>query len=288
MVTIVIRSKPDRIIPQFYQQKLRLSTLYPSLKLPFELTKMASTTLTCYCSSLCSTLQFLQNQNPISKPLSQPVSRFLSTPISPPILTLQNPSLSQLYAFKKDSQIDDEEGDDSESVDLPDFKRNAFARPKLSDVLPDDIEIPKPGTPEYDDILEKLLPKKSPPPPREEIFAVVMVGSRQYIVIPGRWIYTQRLKEANVNDKIVLNKVLLVGTKTSTYIGKPVVTNAAVHAVVEEQLLDDKVIVFKYKKKKNYRRTKGHRQPITRIKITGITGFEDYPASTLEAETVSS
>lgn len=80
---------------------------------------------------------------------------------------------------------------------------------------------------------------------------------------------------------IILNKVLLVGTKSSTYIGKPVVPNAAVHAVVEEQLLDKKVIVFKYKKKKNYRRNIGHRQPITRIRIMGITGYEDSPAVTL-------
>ncbi|KAL9250138.1 Large ribosomal subunit protein bL21c-like protein [Drosera capensis] len=115
-------------------------------------------------------------------------------------------------------------------------------------------------------------------PKREEIFAVVMVGSRQYIVFPGRWIHTQRLKDAKVNDKIVLNKVLLVETKTNTYIGQPVVTNAAVHAVVEEQLLDKKRIVFKYKKKKNYTRNIGHRQPITRIRITAITGYEDFPA----------
>ncbi|XP_015079783.1 50S ribosomal protein L21, chloroplastic [Solanum pennellii] len=118
-------------------------------------------------------------------------------------------------------------------------------------------------------------------PKREEIFAVVMVGSRQYIVFPGRYIYTQRLKGANVNDKIILNKVLLVGTKTSTWVGKPVVPNATVHAVVEEQLKDKKVIVFKYKKKKNYRRNIGHRQPITRIRIMGITGYQDSPAVTL-------
>lgn len=90
--------------------------------------------------------------------------------------------------------------------------------------------------------------------------------------------------------QIILNRVLLVGTKTSTYIGKPVVPNAAVHAVVEEQVvhwleilltwfsvhsytltwlvthnlsfqgLNPKVMVFKYKKKKNYRRNIGHRQ----------------------------
>lgn len=120
-------------------------------------------------------------------------------------------------------------------------------------------------------------------PKREEVFAVVMIGSRQYIVFPGRYIYTQRLKGANVSDKIILNKVLLVGTKTSTYIGKPVVPNAVVHAVVEEQGLNKKVIVFKYKKKKNYRRNIGHRQPNTRIRITGITGYEDSPCVTLDS-----
>ncbi|KAL6888138.1 hypothetical protein ACP4OV_009164 [Aristida adscensionis] len=111
-----------------------------------------------------------------------------------------------------------------------------------------------------------------------DIFAVVMIGSRQYIVMPGRYIYTQRLKGANVNDQIILNKVLLVSTRDKAYIGMPVVTNAAVHAVVEEQGRDDKVIVFKYKKKKKYQRKIGHRQPNTRLRITGISGYEDYPA----------
>ncbi|KAJ8748249.1 hypothetical protein K2173_000821 [Erythroxylum novogranatense] len=87
-----------------------------------------------------------------------------------------------------------------------------------------------------------------------------MVGGRQYIVIPGRFLYVKRLKGAKVNDKITLNKVLLVGTRTLTYVGKPVVTNATVHAIVEEQGLNPKVIFFKYKKKKNYRRNIGHRQ----------------------------
>ncbi|CAL5059028.1 unnamed protein product [Urochloa decumbens] len=111
-----------------------------------------------------------------------------------------------------------------------------------------------------------------------DIFAVVMIGSRQYIVMPGRYIYTQRLKGANVDDQIILNKVLLVSTRDKAYIGMPVVTNAAVHAVVEEQGRDDKVIVFKYKKKKKYQRKLGHRQPNTRLRITGISGYEEYPA----------
>ncbi|XP_039041866.1 50S ribosomal protein L21, chloroplastic-like [Hibiscus syriacus] len=117
---------------------------------------------------------------------------------------------------------------------------------------------------------------------REDIVVVVMIGGPQYIIFPGRYLHTLRLKGANIDDKIVLNKVLLVGTKT-TYIGKPVVTNAAVHAVVEEQGLNPRVVVFKYKKKKNYRRNIGHRQPNTRIRITGITGYQDYPSVTLNS-----
>lgn len=132
-----------------------------------------------------------------------------------------------------------------------------------------------------DIVVTQVVETPKEEPKREEIFAVVMIGGRQYIVFPGRFLYTQRLKGANVNDKVILNKVLLVGTKTSTYIGKPIVPNAAVHAVVEEQGLDPKVIVFKYKKKKNYRRNIGHRQPNTRIRILGITGYEDSPAVTL-------
>ncbi|BAT94407.1 hypothetical protein LR48_Vigan02g194500 [Vigna angularis] len=114
------------------------------------------------------------------------------------------------------------------------------------------------------------------------LFAVVMIGSRQYIVHPGRKLVVQRLSGANVNDKIALHKVLLVGTDTSCYIGKPIVTNAVVYATVEEQGLDPKVIVFKYKKKKHYRRNIGHRQPHTRIRINSIMGYENYPKVTMD------
>ncbi|CAI8584895.1 unnamed protein product [Vicia faba] len=114
------------------------------------------------------------------------------------------------------------------------------------------------------------------------LFAVVMIGGRQYIVHPGRWLVVQRLKDAKVNDKIALHKVLLVGTDTSCYIGKPIVTNAVVYATVEDQGLDNKVIVFKYKRKKHYRRNIGHRQPNTRIRINSIMGYEDYPKVTMD------
>ncbi|WVY95850.1 hypothetical protein V8G54_028001 [Vigna mungo] len=121
------------------------------------------------------------------------------------------------------------------------------------------------------------------------LFAVVMIGSRQYIVHPGRKLVVQRLSDLGpIKDlnhglgHIALHKVLLVGTDTSCYIGKPIVTNAVVYATVEEQGLDPKVIVFKYKKKKHYRRNIGHRQPHTRIRINSIMGYENYPKVTMD------
>ncbi|GMH17348.1 hypothetical protein Nepgr_019189 [Nepenthes gracilis] len=219
---------------------------------------MASATL-AISSSVC---RLTQKQS--SFPLSLSKNSFISLSTPPP----SSPLFSQRLDFRPVIS-----------------NRPAFpCIPKFSESVVPVVESDSPvieSEPESVSEAAQLVQATASIPKREEIFAVVMVGSRQYIVFPGRWIYTQRLKGANVNDKVVLNKVLLVGTKTAAYIGKPVVTNAAVHAVVEEQLLDKKVIVFKYKKKKNYRRNIGHRQPITRIRITGITGYEDYQASTL-------
>ncbi|KZV42812.1 calcium-dependent protein kinase 11-like [Dorcoceras hygrometricum] len=197
-----------------------------------------------FCSSLAPNLSV--NQNPASIYLPKTNVSFLSHSLSSLKLS---PKQAALSFVPKSSETE--------------------AAPSLTET---ETENPDP---EKEPAVETAEPK------REEVFAVVMVGSRQYIVHPGRFIYTQRLKGANVNDKITLNKVLLVGTKTSAYIGKPIVSNAVVHAIVEEQTLDKKVIVFKYKKKKNYRRNIGHRQPITRIRITSITGYENSPAATL-------
>ncbi|CAI0556862.1 unnamed protein product [Linum tenue] len=221
---------------------------------------MASTSSTLF--SLCSSFSAHCKISPtpsLSKPLSFTKPNFASSFKLPQKLAFSSsPSLPQFATVPKVSE-----------TDAP-----AVAEPEL--------ESPEPAATQVVEVAKEEEPK------REEIFAVVMVGGRQYIVIPGRFLYVQRLKGTNVNDKIALNKVLLVGTKTTTYIGKPVVTNAVVHAVVEEQGLNKKVIVFKYKKKKNYRRNIGHRQPNTRIRITGITGFENYPAVTLDSIAKSS
>ncbi|GER27496.1 50S ribosomal protein L21 [Striga asiatica] len=203
--------------------------------------------------SLCSTLTPKLSNSRAAAPFSHTRNNLTFIPhtlSSLTLTTLKRPSLS--FTAKLTS---------SESA-------VSASEPETENSGPEDV-------PESDPAAEIAQPK------REEVFAVVMVGSRQYIMFPGRFIYIQRLKGASVNDKIILNKVLLVGTKTSAYIGKPLVPNARVEAIVEEQTLDKKVIVFKYKKKKNYRRNIGHRQPITRIRITSITGYQDSPVVTL-------
>ncbi|KAJ6744818.1 50S RIBOSOMAL PROTEIN L21 [Salix purpurea] len=198
----------------------------------------SSTALVALCSSLTTQCKISKSQNsPFSKTLSLSKPNFGS-------FSDTTKKLSSPLVFSK----------------RPPF----FARPKVSEseatVIEAETEVSVSEANSEPSATQIVEVTKEEPPKREEIFAVVMVGSRQYIVIPGRWLYVQRLKGANVNDKIVLNKVLLVGTRTSAYIGKPVVTNASVHAVVEEQGLDAKKIVFKYKRKKNYRRNIGHRQ----------------------------
>ncbi|GMI72821.1 NUCLEAR FUSION DEFECTIVE 1 [Hibiscus trionum] len=108
----------------------------------------------------------------------------------------------------------------------------------------------------------------------EPVFAVVQIGSHQFKVSNGDSIFTERLKFCEVNDKLILNKVLLLGSPTQTIIGRPILPDVAVHAVVEEHALDAKVIIFKKKRRKNYRRTKGHRQELTKLRITDIQGIE--------------
>ncbi|XP_038886741.1 50S ribosomal protein L21, mitochondrial [Benincasa hispida] len=110
--------------------------------------------------------------------------------------------------------------------------------------------------------------------PYEPVFAVVQIGSHQFKVSNGDSIFTERLKFCDVNDKLILNKVLLLGSSSQTIVGRPTVPSAVVQAVVEEHALDAKVIIFKKKRRKNYRRTKGHRQELTKLRIIDIQGVD--------------
>lgn len=100
------------------------------------------------------------------------------------------------------------------------------------------------------------------------MYAIVRAGGKQYRVEAGDTIYVERLT-APVGDTITLNEVLLVGGDEPR-VGRPTVENASVLAQVVEQGRDHKIRVFKYKKRKHYRRTRGHRQSYTALKVEAI------------------
>ena len=105
------------------------------------------------------------------------------------------------------------------------------------------------------------------------VFAVVEIGGTQYKVTPDDVIVTEKIADVDVNDKISLNRILLVGSAEETVVGRPYVPDASVIAAVEEQFLDGKVISFYKRRRKNSRRLRGHRQPLTTLRILDILGI---------------
>ncbi len=101
------------------------------------------------------------------------------------------------------------------------------------------------------------------------MYAVIRSGNRQYRAEVGKVIDVERLPNA-VNDAIQITDVLLVGDDASTVIGQPNVDGAIVQATVVDQYRADKVIVFKYRQRTNFRRKRGHRQYYTRLRIDAI------------------
>ncbi|MEZ5690728.1 MAG: 50S ribosomal protein L21 [Rickettsiales bacterium] len=97
------------------------------------------------------------------------------------------------------------------------------------------------------------------------MFAVIRTGGKQYKVANGDVISVEKLS-GEAGDKIEINDVLMAGDK----IGSPILNGAKVLGEIVKQFRDDKVIVFKKKRRHNYRRKKGHRQYLTQIKITDI------------------
>jgi len=110
---------------------------------------------------------------------------------------------------------------------------------------------------------------------QQDMFAVVEISGTQYKVTPDDLIVTEKLSGVDINDRITLSRVLLVGSRTKTTIGRPYIPNATVSAAIEEQFLDGKVIVFKKRRRKNSRRTNGHRQPLTSLRILSISDGSD-------------
>lgn len=102
-----------------------------------------------------------------------------------------------------------------------------------------------------------------------QVYAIIATGGKQYRVSEGDIIYIEKLD--NQVDDSVSFPVLMLGGET-VKAGNPLVEGAEVTGKVLQQGRGQKIIVYKYKAKKNYRRKQGHRQPFTKVEITGIKG----------------
>jgi large subunit ribosomal protein L21 len=114
------------------------------------------------------------------------------------------------------------------------------------------------------------------------MYAVVVTGGKQYRVCPGDKIRVEKLN-VEAGESVCLDKVLVLGGEGETMVGAPYVEGAAVDAEVVANGKADKVIIFKYKAKKDYRKKQGHRQPYTELKINGISVNGEVKAKAEEA-----
>lgn len=101
------------------------------------------------------------------------------------------------------------------------------------------------------------------------MYAIIATGGKQYRVSEGDIIYVEKLN--NNVDETVTFPVLMLGGETLKA-GNPLVEGAEVQGKIVKHSRGEKIVVYKYKAKKNYRRKAGHRQPYTKVEITAIKG----------------
>ena len=102
------------------------------------------------------------------------------------------------------------------------------------------------------------------------MYAIIKTGGKQYKVSEGDLVRVEKLPY-EVGETVEFDEVLLVANDSDIKVGSPTVENAKVSATVEDQNKDKKIIVYKYKPKKMYRKKQGHRQPYTLVKIDSIS-----------------
>jgi large subunit ribosomal protein L21 len=101
------------------------------------------------------------------------------------------------------------------------------------------------------------------------MYAVIQTGGKQYRVAEGETLRVEKLP-ATPGDKLSFSPLLFADDGGNVQIGKPNVSGIKVEAEVMEQGLGAKIVIFKYKRRKSYRRKTGHRQPFTALKIVSI------------------
>ena len=120
------------------------------------------------------------------------------------------------------------------------------------------------------------------------MYAIIESCGRQYKVSEGDVVFFEKL-DTEVGKKVTFKEVVLVSDDKKVEVGAPYVKGAKVEGKVVEHGKGKKIVVYKYKAKKNYRRTQGHRQPFTKVEITKIaTAAEKAPkAEATEAKTTT-
>ena len=101
------------------------------------------------------------------------------------------------------------------------------------------------------------------------MYAVIKTGGKQYRVQQGDVIFVEKL-DAQADEAVTCGEVRLVGDADQGKVGTPVVEGAKVEGKVLAQVKSRKIVVYKYKAKKNERKKQGHRQPYTKVEITAI------------------
>lgn len=103
------------------------------------------------------------------------------------------------------------------------------------------------------------------------MYAVIKTGGKQYRVTPGEKLKVEQIP-TDIGSEIVLDQVLMVADGESTKVGAPLVVGATVKATVVAHGRGDKIKIFKMRRRKHYRKTQGHRQNFTEIRIETIAG----------------
>ncbi len=103
------------------------------------------------------------------------------------------------------------------------------------------------------------------------MYAVIKTGGKQYRVTPGEKLKVEQIP-ADIGSEIVLDQVLMVADGDATKVGTPLVAGATVKATVVAHGRGDKIKIFKMRRRKHYRKTQGHRQNFTEIRIETIAG----------------
>ncbi len=101
------------------------------------------------------------------------------------------------------------------------------------------------------------------------MFAIIKTGGKQYSVESGKVLKIEKIIGKR-GETFTFDKVLLIGDSQKQTLGTPIIKGASVKATIIDQIRDKKIIVFKKKRRKNYRKTKGHRQYLTVLKIDKI------------------